>query len=105
MAAGNIAATGGNSAALGPHGGAVTVSGASLALGAITADAGDATSDPLNGNGEGGGAVTLKATGAVGVGAISSRGGSGRALGGGGSGGPVRITGDRVSTAVDHLAR
>ena len=56
------AAAGGSSAGIGPHGGAVTATGASLALGSITTDAGDATSDPLNGSGESGGAVTLKAT-------------------------------------------
>ncbi len=82
----------------GRHGGAVSVSGASVALGTITSDAGDATSDPSNGSGEIGGAVTVKATGNAGVGAISARGGSGRALGGGGAGGTVAITGDRVTT-------
>jgi hypothetical protein len=98
LTAGNITASGGSSAGIGAHGGAVTATGASLALGSITADAGDATSDPLNGSGESGGAVTLKATATVGAGAISTRGGSGRALGGGGPGGPVSITGDRVTT-------
>ena len=98
LIAGNINTAGGSSAGIGAHGGAVTATGASLALGSITADAGDATADPLNGSGESGGPVTLKATGVVGTGAISTRGGSGRALGGGGPGGPVSISGDRVST-------
>jgi hypothetical protein len=93
LIAGNINTAGGSSAGIGAHGGAVTATGASLALGSITADAGDATSDPLNGSGESGGPVTLKATGVVGTGAISTHGGSGRALGGGGPGGPVSITG------------
>ena len=76
-----------------------------LALGAITTDAGDATSDPLNGSGESGGAVTLKATGVVGAGAISARGGSGRALGGGGAGGAVTITRRPRVDRLDHDAR
>ena len=76
----------------------MAASGASLAFSSITTDAGDATSDPNNGSGEGGGPVTLKASGNVGVGAISTHGGSGRALGGGGPGGAVSVTGDRVTT-------
>jgi hypothetical protein len=99
LTAGNITSAGGSSAGIGAHGGAVTATGASLALGSITADAGDAAASPLNGSGESGGPVTLKATGVLGTGAISTHGGSGGALGGGGPGGPVSITGDRVSTA------
>ena len=96
--AGSINTTGGASPQGGRHGGAVTATAATVTLGAITADAGDATSDPLNGSGEPGGPVTVKATGAAGIGAVSTRGGSGRGLGNGGAGGTVSVTGDRVST-------
>ena len=68
LTAGNINTAGGSSAGIGAHGGAVTATAASLAVGSITADAGDATSDPANGSGESGGPVTLKATGVVGTG-------------------------------------
>jgi hypothetical protein len=74
------------------------VTGASVALGSITADAGDATSDPAGGSGDKGGAITIKATGTAGVGAVSTRGGSGRTTGSGGTGGTVSISGDRVTT-------
>jgi len=47
--------------------------GATVALGAVTTDAGDATSDPLNGNGEAGGPMVVKATGNAGVGRVSTR--------------------------------
>ena len=98
LSAGAINTAGAGSPQAGRHGGAVNVSGASLSLGTITADAGDASSDPANGSGEGGGPVTVKATGTAAVGAVSSRGGSGRVLGAGGPGGAVSITGDRVTT-------
>ena len=74
------------------------MTGASVALGSVTADAGDATSDPAGGSGETGGPVTIKATGVAGVGAVSTRGGSGRTTGNGGTGGTVSISGDRVTT-------
>ena len=100
LSAGAINTTGAGSPQGGRHGGAVTVTGASLALGTITADSGDATSDPANGSGEAGGPVTVKATGTASLGAVSSHGGSGRALGGGGAGGIVSIVGDRVTTGA-----
>ncbi|MDP9256040.1 MAG: hypothetical protein M3Q31_05735, partial [Actinomycetota bacterium] len=98
LSAGAINVAGSGSPQGGRHGGAVSVTGASIAIGTITADAGDATSDPSNGSGEAGGSVTVKATGNAAVGAVSSRGGSGRALGGGGAGGTVSVAGDRVTT-------
>ena len=49
--------------------------------------------------------MTLKATGVVGTGAISTHGGSGRALGGGGPGGPVSITRRPRVDRVHHRAR
>ncbi|MDX6573301.1 MAG: hypothetical protein QOC86_2457 [Gaiellales bacterium] len=98
LSTGALSTTGGASPQAGRHGGAVSVTGASVSLGSITADAGDASSDPANGSGEAGGAVAVKATGTAAVGAISTRGGSGRALGAGGAGGPVSVTGDRVTT-------
>jgi hypothetical protein len=98
LSAGAINTTGAGSPQGGRHGGAVVVTGVSVALGSITADAGDASSDPSNGSGEAGGPVTVKATGNAAVGAVSTHGGSGRALGGGGAGGTVAVTGDRVTT-------
>jgi hypothetical protein len=98
LSAGSIITAGAGSPQGGRHGGAVTVTGASVALGSITADAGDATADPSNGSGETGGPVAIKATGNAAVGAVSTHGGSGRALGGGGAGGTVAIAGDRVTT-------
>jgi hypothetical protein len=98
LSTGALSTTGGASPQAGRHGGAVSVTGASVSLGTITADAGDASSDPANGSGEAGGAVTVKATGTAAVGPISTHGGSGRALGAGGAGGAVSITGDRVTT-------
>jgi hypothetical protein len=98
LSTGSINTAGASSAFGGTRGGAVSVTGASVAVGAITADAGDATSDAVGGNGDVGGAVTVKASGSVGVGAVSARGGSGRTTGSGGSGGPVSISGERVTT-------
>ena len=98
LSAGAINTAGGGSAQVGRHGGAVSVTGASVAVGTITADAGDATSDPANGSAEGGGPVSVKATGTAAVGGVSSHGGSGRVLGACGPGGNVSITGDRVTT-------
>jgi hypothetical protein len=96
--AGAINTAGAGSPQVGRHGGAVTVTAGSVAIGAVTTDAGDATLDPANGSGEAGGPVAIKATAAVGVGAVSAHGGSGRVLGGGGPGGAVSISGDRVTT-------
>ncbi len=98
LSAGAINTSGAGSPMGGTHGGAVSVTGVSVALGAITADSGDASSDPAAGNGDSGGAVTVKATGNAGVGAVSTRGGSGRTTGAGGAGGSVVIVGDRVTT-------
>jgi hypothetical protein len=98
LSAGAINAAGGASPQGGRHGGAVGATAATVALGAVTTDAGDATSDPANGSGEAGGTVSVKATSTAGVGKVSARGGSGRGVGGGGPGGIVSITGDRVST-------
>jgi hypothetical protein len=98
VSAGSISTSGAGSPQVGRHGGAVRVSGAGVVLGAVTTDAGDATSDPANGSGEAAGAITIKGTGTVGVGSISAHGGSGRVLGGGGPGGVVSIVGDRVTT-------
>jgi hypothetical protein len=98
LSAGSINVSGGAGPQGGRHGGAVAVTASSVALGSVTADAGDATSDPLNGSGENGGSLSVKAAGNVGVGAVSVRGGSGRGVGGGGAGGSVTITGDRVTT-------
>ena len=98
ISAGSINTAGANSALGGTRGGAITVTGASVALGSLTADAGDATSDPAGGSGDRGGAVTVKAAGIANVGAISARGGSGRTTGFGGMGGPVYISGERVTT-------
>ena len=81
------------------NGGAIAVTAAAVALAAVDhTDAGDATSDPLNGNGGVGGPVTIKATAASTTGALSAHGGSGRVLGYGGAGGAVSVTGDRVTT-------
>ncbi len=98
LSAGAINASGANSAFGGTRGGAITVTGASVALGSVVADAGDATSDPAGGNGDAGGAITITATGVAGVGAVSTRGGSGRTTGSGGTGGTVSIAGERVTT-------
>jgi hypothetical protein len=98
LSAGSITATGAGSAPAGRNGGTVSVTGASIAIGAVTTDAGDATSDAANGNGGLGGPVTIKGGASVTTGAISARGGSGRGVGYGGTGGNVSITGDRVTT-------
>jgi hypothetical protein len=98
LSAGTISTAGGASPLGGAHGGAVTATGVSASLGAIIADAGDATSDAVGGNGDAGGTVTVKATGSASVGSVSTHGGSGRTTGTGGSGGTVVITGDRVTT-------
>ena len=105
LGAGAINTSGAGSPMGGTMGGAVGITGASVALGAVSADAGDASSDPAAGNGDHGGAVAIKATGNAGVGAISSRGGSGRTTGVGGMGGSVTVTGARVTTgAITTLA-
>jgi hypothetical protein len=98
LSAGAINTSGAGSPMGGTKGGAVSVTGVSVALGAITTDAGDASSDAGGGSGDNGGAVTVKATGSAGVGAVSAHGGSGRTTGAGGAGGSVVITGDRVTT-------
>jgi hypothetical protein len=98
LSAGTINTSGAGSPLGGTHGGVVSITAAAVALGAITADAGDATSDAVGGNGDAGGNVTIKSAGTAAVGAVSTHGGSGRTTGAGGSGGNVMITGDRVTT-------
>ena len=100
LSVGSINTAGAASPMGGTHGGAVAVTGASVALGAVNADAGDASSDAAAGSGDTGGAVTIAATGNANVGAVSSHGGSGRTTGIGGRGGNVTISGDRVSTGA-----
>jgi hypothetical protein len=100
LSSGAINTSGAGSPQGGRHGGAVALTAASVAAGAITTDAGDASSDAINANGESGGAVIVKATGPSVMGAVSARGGGGRALGAGGPGGIVSVSGDRVTTGA-----
>jgi hypothetical protein len=105
LSAGAINTSGAGSPMGGTAGGPISVTGASVAVGALTTDAGDASSDAAAGNGDHGGAIAVKATGNTGVGAISTRGGSGRSTGVGGMGGAVTVTGARVTTgAITTLA-
>ena len=97
---GSLMSIGGGSAPGGRNGGPISVTAAALALGNVTTDAGDATSDPANGSGGAGGSVAINATGAVAVGAVSARGGSGRGAGVGGPGGSITVTGDGVTTGA-----
>ena len=106
LSAGAINTSGAGSPMGGTAGGPVSVTGVSVALGAVTADAGDASSDPAAGSGDHGGSIAIKATtGNAGVGSLSARGGSGRTTGAGGMGGSVTVTGARVTTgAITTLA-
>jgi hypothetical protein len=98
VSAGSITSSGAGSAPGGRGGGPISVTAAVVAIGSVTADAGDATSDPANGNGGFGGAITIKGGTSVTTGGVSARGGSGRGLGYGGTGGNITITADRVTT-------